>query len=75
MPQTLATQQVWHFTPTGHGKSEVDGINGVLKTKAKKENGIPSKGRVEYLYIEKELIQAVWMVFLIFLITTVFEDF
>ena len=34
--------------------------------------GIPSKGCVKYLYIEKELIPAVWMVFLIFLITTIF---
>lgn len=28
----------WHFTPTGHGKSEVDGINGVLKKQAKEES-------------------------------------
>lgn len=28
----------WHFTPTGHGKSEVDGINGVLKKQAREES-------------------------------------
>ena len=33
-----------------------------------------SEGCVECLYIEKEIIPAVWTVFLIFVITTVFTD-
>ena len=33
--------------------------------------GIPSTGCVKYLYIEKELIPAVWKVFLILVITSV----
>ena len=36
--KTLETQQVGTRTPTGHGKSEVDGINGVLKKQAKEES-------------------------------------
>ena len=36
--------------------------------------GIPSTGRVKCLYIEKELIPAVWTVFLIFVITTVLNS-
>ena len=34
--------------------------------------GIPSTGCVKYLYIEKELIPAVWKVFLILVITSVY---